>query len=299
MKYAVLAVLLAVMQASPPVPRKAANNSGDGGKNVKQDSSRQQAPPSTPVVSTPHVDQNSRETPSDANAQETIVVSESAPVPKAAKDWWDKAYVIFTGLLVIIGGLGVGFAVRTLRAIEWQAEETKTAAQAAKTGSEAAQKSAEALIAIERPWVLISHLMCSYGIFDPGDGKPRTMGYCNWRFRAYGSTPARIIEIGGAFRTVESIENLPAEPVYGKSPNFTDYTVIAPGLESNDVRIPYESMADNPFSAHRDKPLVLMGFVKYSDPFGTTHETRFCYLYNWFRAQFEKQIGPGAYNRNT
>lgn len=120
MKYFALAMLLAVLQTAPPVPRKAAGNASISSKNVKQDPGHQQAP-SGPALATPQIDKRSGETPTDTHAQETIVIRESAPVPKAGKDWWDRAYVIFTGLLVIVGGLAVGYAVKTLRAIERQA----------------------------------------------------------------------------------------------------------------------------------------------------------------------------------
>jgi len=38
------------------------------------------------------------------------------------KDWWDRSSVIFSGLLVVIGGAGASLALRTLRAIERQTD---------------------------------------------------------------------------------------------------------------------------------------------------------------------------------
>jgi hypothetical protein len=118
MKYFALAMLLAVLQTAPPAPRKAPDNASSSSKNIKQDSGNLQTPS---VAATPQIDRQSGETPTDTHAQEATVIRESAPVPKPGKDWWDKAYVIFTGLLVIVGGLAVGYAVKTLRAIERQA----------------------------------------------------------------------------------------------------------------------------------------------------------------------------------
>jgi hypothetical protein len=118
MKYFALAMLLAVLQSAPPAPRKASGNASSSGKSIKQDAGNLQAPL---VAATPPTDKQSGEPPSDAHAQETIVIRESAPVPKTNKDGWDKAPVILTGVLVVVGALGVRAAFRTLKAIETQA----------------------------------------------------------------------------------------------------------------------------------------------------------------------------------
>jgi len=103
MKYLTLAVLLAVMQTPASAPRKPANPQT---RNTQNTESRQA--------------QDKRQAPSDADAKQTIVVRESPSMPKAGKDPWDKAYVIFTGVLVIIGAVGVGCAIVTLWAVRAQ-----------------------------------------------------------------------------------------------------------------------------------------------------------------------------------
>jgi hypothetical protein len=103
MKYLTLAVLLAVMQTPASAPRKPANPQT---RNTQNTESRQA--------------QDKHQAPSDADAKQTIVVRESPSMPKAGKDPWDKAYVIFTGVLVIIGAVGVGCAVVTLWAVRAQ-----------------------------------------------------------------------------------------------------------------------------------------------------------------------------------
>ena len=136
MKLLVLAVFLAVIQTSTPVPRQTSDNTARSGQHIKQQPGTKQSPDanSLPVPNTPSPKdvKDKGETPAKADTQETIFITESAAVP--IKDGWDKAYVVFTGLLVIIGGLGVFFAIKTLRGIERQAkanEETLTELKAA------------------------------------------------------------------------------------------------------------------------------------------------------------------------
>ncbi len=124
MKLLALTVLLAVMQAPAPIPRKAADPQTGATQNVTGNAERNQSP--SDIVAPlkeqtePAQTQDKGQSPTDANAEQTIVIRESAPVPKAGKDRWDKAYVIFTGALVIIGFVGVGCAVVTLWAIRAQ-----------------------------------------------------------------------------------------------------------------------------------------------------------------------------------
>jgi hypothetical protein len=124
MKLLLLAVLLSVMQTAPPVLRQAPDNPTAHGQSINKDSSQNQAPiapPSVQNTTAPEKDSQSRNGQPKTDAQETIVVRELPPVTvNASSDWWSRAYVVLTGFLVLIGGLGVRFALRTLRAIESQ-----------------------------------------------------------------------------------------------------------------------------------------------------------------------------------
>ena len=124
MKVIALTVLLTIAQAAPPVPRKAANPQTSATQNIKDNANNNQGPsdahPPLKQQTKPAQTQDKGQDPSDADARQTIVIRESTPVPKVGKDWWDKAYVIFTGALVVIGFVGVGCAVVTLWAIRAQ-----------------------------------------------------------------------------------------------------------------------------------------------------------------------------------
>jgi hypothetical protein len=145
MKMLFLAVFLTVMQATPPVPRKATDKPAGGSHGIKKDTGDKQAPAAPPLIPNKvaaEKHQNASNPPPKTNEPESIVIRELPPVT-IATDWWNKFYVVLTGLLVAIGFVGVLAAFKTLRKIEEQTTNTKLAAEAAKA-------SADALINIER-----------------------------------------------------------------------------------------------------------------------------------------------------
>jgi len=82
----------------------------------------------------------------------SVAVTTSADKPihvrsDVTKDWMDKVTWIFTALLVLIGGAGVYAAVRTLRAIERQANLMEQQATEARTSSAQQMRDVEASIA--------------------------------------------------------------------------------------------------------------------------------------------------------
>ena len=134
MKMLVLAMVLAISaNSSPPVPRQTANDkTSQSSKNHRKSNNGDgDSQPSSVNAkdATPQADSKPNPaTPSDAG--ETINVTESPAVP-TGKDGWDKASVAFTGLLVIVGTIGICAAYRTLKAVEGQVQaiQTQTAAQ--------------------------------------------------------------------------------------------------------------------------------------------------------------------------
>jgi hypothetical protein len=128
MKYLALAVLLAIMQAATPAPRKAANPQAGATQNVAKQSSgdktpAQQAPSIVQSVSA-QPNQNTSHSPASENAPQPIIVRELPPV-SVTKNWLDKTYIFLTAILALVGIFGVRAAYRTLRAIEQQAGEMK------------------------------------------------------------------------------------------------------------------------------------------------------------------------------
>jgi hypothetical protein len=103
MKYLTLVVLLAVMQTPAPAPRKSTNPS---------DRASQERPTiRKPISASP--DQNSSHDAVAENPQKPILVREIPPV-SVMKDWWDRTYIVFTGILMVVGIIGVRAAYKTL-----------------------------------------------------------------------------------------------------------------------------------------------------------------------------------------
>jgi hypothetical protein len=112
MKLFLIAVLLAVTQAAPPVPRKTADNTN---------SDKASTPPQSANPVTTNPDQGSRQSSKPEDAPKTVRVSELPPV-SVGRDWIS---IGLTGVLVIVGILGVTAAYKTLQKIENQVAEMK------------------------------------------------------------------------------------------------------------------------------------------------------------------------------
>lgn len=183
MKIFVLAMLLAVVQASPPVPRKTANNAASGSHTIQDNAATKEQKPNSPLpVQKPNsaeTNKDSSQAPSNPNEHITIIVQQPTSV-----SGWEKAYVILTGLLVLVGGIGIGYAVRTLEAIKrqakanedqlteiqqssektdrmisltaQQAENSRLATESAKQSADAAKASADVLVNSERAWIIVN-----------------------------------------------------------------------------------------------------------------------------------------------
>lgn len=127
MKTIVLAMLFSVMQASPPIPREAADKAAQTTANIQSKGASNQEPsPHTP--SSVKTDGNG---PAKADSSEPrsedqghdIGISKLPPVTvnPSRRDLADWSYLAFSGLLVIVGGLQVWLLYGTLRAIQRQA----------------------------------------------------------------------------------------------------------------------------------------------------------------------------------
>ena len=117
MKWLCIAVFFAVMQTAP-APRHTAHPA-QASQQQKDNADNQQHAPAIAVAAKSNQAKGNHESNDDTG--ETIIVSESSPMPH--KDWWDRAYVVATCLLVIVGALGIRYAIRTLEQIRRQGNE--------------------------------------------------------------------------------------------------------------------------------------------------------------------------------
>jgi hypothetical protein len=172
-----ITVFLSVMQAAPPLPRQATDNSaGTSGNVTNQTKSNQKLAAQPP----PAIKQNEATSQNpDGNkqgnegAEHSINITKlpSVTVVAAKRDWADWGYWAFNLFLVIVGGLQIWLLWRTLGAIKRQADimdaqkeilqESVSAAKAnadsaeanavaAKEGAQAASRNIEMFISKER-----------------------------------------------------------------------------------------------------------------------------------------------------
>jgi hypothetical protein len=126
-----LAVLLSVVRASPPVPRKAPDNPAQAASNIKSNSAPDQAP--TQAAPTPNKTAGNVPSKSDSgqqhpeNDRNSIVIRQlpTVTVNGPRRDWIDWGTWLFNLFLVAVGALQVVLLCWTLRVIRIQAKEMK------------------------------------------------------------------------------------------------------------------------------------------------------------------------------
>jgi hypothetical protein len=212
-------------------------------------------------------------------------------------DLWYKAVSPDTWpswAIVISGLVAVWVAVRTLRTLERQAEESRNAAEAAKESAKAALKNVEALIKSERPWFVAT--------VEPSAENPTTY---RLRIENKGKTPGILNEMFAESTFAERPDSLPLPPTY-RSP------CIAPNdnlfSQNDSYVVPYDykpsAMVGQWLSSANHSPtdsLVIYGKLTYTDSFPETesgqtmHETRWCFF--WFEKQRRwVRCGPREYS---
>ena len=151
-----VAICLLLFVAVPPIPGQAPDKPANKGGNPKDTSSGQQQPtqritPAPKVKPEPSPDSEGGR-PEQKQGDNPVSVSTVKPLDvrtDVQKDWMDKLNWVFAATLVLIGGGGVYAAVRTLKAIEKQAElmdqqATDARESAAKQGRDVQASIAEA-----------------------------------------------------------------------------------------------------------------------------------------------------------
>jgi hypothetical protein len=285
------------MQAPSPVPRKAADSTTGSRQNVKKNPNAQQRPSDLPapvvnsIAAKPNED-GSR-TPSDTNAKETIIIRE--PAPMAGGDGWNHVYVVFTGMLVGVGALGIWLARRTLKAIERQTTHLRRSVVFARRSANATRKSVEALINAERPWV-VPKIRKAVRTFKPtkiegiDDDMPdvKRVPYFAFIITNLGRTPAEIMAIKGQpeFTDEGMHGGLKDPPDYGRETILRRVRMLAPRerweYDGADLTttFPDQQIMEQ---IHRTmtKHVIFKGQILYRDTFRpeVIHETRFCYTY--------------------
>ena len=146
-----------------------------------------------------------------ANAQGPVSVS-SLPQISAARDWIDWLALLISTVLMIVGIVGIGAALKTLRAVKKQADLMTEQAALMKEqtaisdkAASAALLNAQAVINAERPWLLIY------------PSRSGTGEHSSFTFKAVnrGRSPAEIINSGFRMLTPRVDEELPDKLNFG------------------------------------------------------------------------------------
>jgi hypothetical protein len=155
-KILVLPVLLCIIQASPSIPRKATDTANATPQNNATNSSHDKTAPNPmpaaveDVAAAPQANAGSAS--KNENADQSVRIRE-IPSVSVSRDWIDCLSIGFTGILVIVGSLGVRAAYRTIQSIDRQTDATRKSA-------EATEKSVRLQETQLRQWVDIRELGC-------------------------------------------------------------------------------------------------------------------------------------------
>jgi hypothetical protein len=258
-------------------PRQSENN---GSAEVQSNGNNNQAPPNT---STPSVKANSTNgsyaqtgEPQSKDQERSVKITDSSEISVSTiKALSDYLLIVFTGLLVAVGGGQIFLLRRTVKA-------TSDNATAAKT-------SAESLIAIERAWIMMDtfpNQMYYNGGAPEGELPPREC----IKLKNYGRTPAFITEYAYKFALLdrEIFEN---DLEYPEPAILPDGEPVPPGEYALDWPVRFQPnvpLTHEDFSKIEsgDKVLTLYGHIKYRAIFpGETGGIRFC-----FRRVFKTNI---------
>ncbi len=278
MRIIVLAVLLAVVQTSPPVPRQTSNANTGKGQSVQNDTDANEKPPEqeVPVVQKvqPPPNENTNPNKDNQNAEEAVRVRELPPV-SIMRDWMDCLALVFSAILLGVGVIGVRAAYRTLKAIETQGGLMEGQLAQTSVQSGILQDSVELVINKERARIRI-------GKPEPLVLNMRIPMKVEFRLFFYGSTPA--FSVTSEVTTVLSesrdsskqefrhgIHELPeVASVSDFTATFNDFLLKPLPLDELTV----ERIRNGEVHVH------FSGWIKYLDFFDKPRETAFHYRWN-------------------
>lgn len=238
------------------------------------------------------------------------IVVGSLPSISVNRDWLDVTALVISAVLMLIGILGVGAALRTLKAVEKQAAEMVEQATLMKEQTAVAQKAADAallnaqaVINAERPWLLIKPSLTVHGMPEV------TSLTVAFKATNVGRSPAEIIFAALEWITLLNGEELRNEPFFSEAePAGIQWThtrwlepsegFVPDGLEgrchiSDDAADLWKLLKQG------TRILIVMGYIRYRDAISNgVHESRYCYLVS---LQYGTMVmtGPPGYNKLT
>jgi hypothetical protein len=230
----------------------------------------------------------------------------SAPAPQAegqtpkpeVKPFFSHGEWAITSLTAIY----VLISFFSFKAIKRQADIGAQAALAAQDAARAAERNTDALINIERPFLLVTNIRYDLLPITTADGRFQNASHVHVTFKNFGHSPAWAVALGGSFRAFAKPSDLPTEPEYGTTQEISTYSnVFPPGEDQEVLSLALES-PESDFTKVIAGELFWFayGFIRYRDIFGRIHETRFCVASSRGNAiVFRQHPAPPSYNQHT
>jgi hypothetical protein len=224
-------------------------------------------------------DQNKRTDQASQDRRESVnIVSTPKIHTESEKDFWDKALVVATWFLVIIGALQIIFLWRTVNAT--------------RDNAEAARLNAQAVVNSERAYLLLHKSLTP--------GKPHIQWEFETRVENFGKTPARIVSCAIEFQLGDGADEPPDPSIFERQTPFP--AMFLPQGEK--ITKPFDPAPwQNAELSSGKKHLWICGAIRYQNVLerepAATHETLFCRCYLPLQKPMGWYQGPDQYNRAT
>jgi hypothetical protein len=277
-----IGLLLATEPGKVPIPGEVINNhsqKSDIQKNPGQNKNKD-APP---LIKS---DQKTSNNPAEQNKREAERITVS-PIDVSSikigqldikRDWADRALVIFTGVLIVIGGL------------QWWA--TRAAAKSAKLSAQAADRQGDILVGIERPWIISIEPKLIWikspkpnlvkGPWPLPDQIDKPMDIrIFFRMVNVGNSPAFLNYF---WRTAKPrpMPQPPELPEYGKS-RFPPFVIPPQGEHGGELLMRNRSVEELQQIKAGQLVIIFWGKIRYESRIGKpeTRTTKFCHVWGY------------------
>jgi hypothetical protein len=294
MRLLVALSILAVLQTTPTVSRKAPQESNPGTEKIQNntDSDKRKAAPAPAQNTERHTTESKDGHQVVSGDEQKHVIVERFP----DKDIWDKSYILLTGVLVLIGAL-------TLGAIWYQAVQTKNA-------TKAMERSTGITVEIERGRIVTYWDQMIHMDLSPTGVHDGRLEHCfNWSCANAGKTPAQLTGIWSRFIAVDKLSDLPEKPVYdiAKERVYEGEPLEPHSKERQTVWFSTPLETDLSFDDMQEKSrsrqcfLYAYGYARYRDVWANPHVTRFGVVRFITESIMEDHWivgGPSEYNRS-
>jgi hypothetical protein len=266
---AILGVFLAAIQTASPTPRETSDHPAGASGGAQHNSQTNQSPAhNEPPVPQPIQSVNKQydgSTKAGEDKPQPIAIREFPPV-SIMKDWADKSYWAFSGLLVLVGGFQVWLLWRTLGAISKQTTQLERQVQASHDGL-------RAWIGIEvreNQFTVDFNATLMYKVsevFNPSP--PRFV----WEIKNHGQTPAFIktVEVSNAAYSAQGGKLVPGKPLE------VNGFLGAGRIDTHVLTLPDEALNKCELGQMFWRVSVKVG---YDDAFKKEHDTMFSFHYN-------------------